>query len=212
MGFVSAVIDANVALLRYSTQDDGAELSDLMLGSDLRRAIDKAEGLVIEDPMSFPWSFFVDDPPRCPVVVDLATCSTDDLVALLPVLGCLTNTDAILGDPSIVREVCASLDLDDLWMSPEEDVAAFARSAAWAKRADIEERSILSRLAEDPALHVVVLHGDDLRRTPDGFAGLAIELSEQLGGAIIDTVWGIHPIAGRPLDRVVLAFRSRERA
>lgn len=199
-----------ITITQFSGRAGGTNLTDTATGPEIRLIADRADGLVVSDPMSFPWEFFVDNPPRCPVVVDLTDCTTDDIVALTPALGCLTASDRLLGDPELVADVSGRLGLDDLWISRDTDLEEFAQKAGWSKRADVEERTIVSRLAKDPELQIVVVDGDTIRGASAGFAAVAIDLSEQLDGATIDTIWGIHPHPGQPLDRAVLAFRSAD--
>ena len=209
MGFVRAMTAARVAIYAGRSNVDG--LSDLTTAPDLERTIRASNVLAVLDPMSFPWEWFDDAPIRCPVLVDLRECSEDDLVALVPALTALTASDAILGDQSIVAAACETLGLPNIWSSPDLDLAAFASSARRSKLADVEEALITAKLSEDGNVVIRVIGGDQLRSARTGFAALVHEMSKDLDGAPVDTVWGIHPEPGTPVERAVVAFRPRRK-
>ena len=195
-------------LLRYSGRYPGEGLSDLTPGPFVVSAVDRAEGVLIADPLSFPWEHFDRDGPRVPMIIDTSACSPDDLIALRPVLQRLTNSDAVLGDPETVESVSADLGLTSLSLSDDDDFLAHVRSAGSAKMADVEERLILRRLSTDEDLVVIVIPGADIRGSRTGFADIVRRLCDAHGGATVDTIWGIHPQPGRPVERAVVALRS----
>jgi hypothetical protein len=195
-------------LLRYSGRYRGDGLSDLIPGPDVVSAVERAEGVLITDPLSFPWEHFDADGPRVPMILDTSACLPDDLMALRPVLVRLTNSDAFLGDPETVELVSADLGLPSLWLSNDEDFLEHVRSVGSAKLADIEERLILRRLSADEGLVVIIIPGADIRGSRTGFADTVRRLCDVHEGATVDTIWGIHPQPGRPVERAVVALRS----
>ena len=197
-------------LLRYSGRYRGDGLSDLIPGPDVASAVERAEGVLIADPLSFPWEYFDTDGPRVPMIIDTSACSPDDLMALRPVLERLTNSDAFLGDPETVELVSADLGLTSLWLSDDEDFLAHVRSSASTKLADVEERLILRRLSVNEDLVVIVIPGADIRGSRTGFADTVRRLCDVHGGATVDTIWGIHPQPGEPVARAVVALRSSQ--
>ncbi len=199
-------------LLRYSGRFAGEGLSDLTPGPHVVSAVERATGVLISDPLSFPWEHFETDGPRVPMIIDTSACSPDDLTALRPVLERLTPSDAFLGDQETVELVSADLGLSSLWLSDDEDFLEHVTSARSTKLGDVEERMILRRLSEDEDLVVIVIPGADIRGSRTGFADTLSRLCDANDGATVDTVWGIHPHPGRPVDRAVVALRrSRSR-
>jgi len=163
--------------------------------------------LVINDPLSFPWEWFRDTPIRCPIILDVGTCTEDDVVALAPVLTGLTTSYRVLGEPTTVAALCETLGLPNIWSDPDLDIATFAATAGRSKLADVEEALIVKRLSKDDGLIIRIIDGDQLRGARAGFATLVQQISDELDGAVVDTVWGIHPEPGTPVERAVLALR-----
>lgn len=194
-------------IITYVGRYEGTGWTDESSGIDLIGAVAKARGLLIVDPMSFPWELLPEDEPACPMLVDISRCSDDDIRALVPVLHCLTPSDAILGDGARTHALCTRIGLPDLRTPPDLDVDAFVDQRTWSKRADVEERIIRRRLERDPSLTVRSIDGDHLRSA--GFETVVRELLADLEGSTVDTIWGIHPYPGRRLDRAVVALRPR---
>lgn len=194
-------------LLCYVGRFPGEGLSDVTPGPRVASVVEGAEGVLIADPLSFPWEHFEADGPRVPMIVDTSGCSPDDLMALRPVLERLTGSDALLGDQETVELVSADLGLRSLWLSGDEDFLEHVRSVGWAKLADVEERRVLRRLSADEDLIVIIIPGEDIRGSRTGFADTLRRLCGANDGATVDTVWGIHPRPGRPVDRAVVALR-----
>lgn len=197
-------------VLRYSGRYAGDGLSDLTPGPGVAAAVGGADGVLIADPLSFPWEHFETDGPRVPMIIDTSRCSPDDLMALRPVLETLTQSDVLLGDPETVELVSADLGLSSLWLSDEADFSEHVRSAASAKLADLEEKEIFRRLSTDEELVVIVIPGAEIRGWRTGFADVAQRLCDAHDGATVDTVWGIHPHPGQPVERAVVALRRRQ--
>lgn len=191
----------------FAGRRDLAGATDLTSARDLIDALSSSDGVAIWDPMSFPWDSMPQGPLDCPVVVDISMCTSKDLTALMEPFGSLTASDAMLGDQGVVEQLCAELGLANLWFESDLDVAAFIERSMWAKRADVEERMITDRLSADSDITLVVVTRDMLGEAHADFASLTRRLSESLDGAVVDTIWGIHPYPGQPLDRAVVAFR-----
>lgn len=199
----------SVHVTNYVGRFDGPGHSDLTTAGELAETIRRSDVVRIDDPLSFPWEWFADAPIRCPVILDVRTCVEDDLIALLPALSVLTASDRIMGDHARVIVLCAALGLPDIWADPDLDVRRFAREFGRSKRADVEEASIIHRLSQDEQLIIRTIEGETLRSSRDGFAALVKQLSEEHDDATVDTIWGIHPDPGTPLERAVVALRPR---
>ena len=75
------------------------EFDDSAHGPTLCEHIGRARAAFIEDPLSFPWDS-LDPRTVTPLIVDVSTCSEDDLAALRPALDVLGANDTIVtGDP-----------------------------------------------------------------------------------------------------------------
>ncbi len=202
-----------ITVTTYAGRSGVAGLSDLTTAQDLDFAIRGSDALVINDPLSFPWEWFTDAPIRCPIILDVGTCTEDDVVALTPVLTCLTASDRVLGEPTTAAALCQTLCLPNIWSDLDLDIdveiATFAAKAGRSKLADVEEAMIIRRLSKDDDLIIRIIDGDQLRSARSGFATLVQQISDELNGAAVDTVWGIHPEPGTPVERAVLAFRPQ---
>lgn len=197
----------------YSGRSGQTGLSDLTTAQELEFAIRGTDVLVIRDPLSFPWEWFEETPIRCPIVLDVGACSDADIVALAPAVTGLTASDRISGAPATVAALCETLGLPNIWTDIElddgADMATFAAGSQRSKLADVEQARIITRLAEDDDLIIRVIDGDQLRTNRSGFPALVEQISNDLDGAIVDTIWGIHPEPGTPVERAVLALRPR---
>lgn len=196
-----------ITVTTYAGRLEVAGLSDLTTAQDLDFAIRSSDALVVSDPLSFPWEWFSDSPIRCPIILDVGTCTEDDMVALSPVLTGLTASDRVLGEPTMAATLCQTLGLPNIWSGLDLDIATFAAKAGRSKLADVEEAMIVRRLSKDDDLIIRIIDGDQLRSARSGFATLVQQISDELNRAVVDTVWGIHPEPGTPVERVVLAFR-----
>ncbi len=202
-----------IAVTTFSGRNGAAGLSDLTTARELELAVHGSDVLVILDPMPFPWEWFSETPIRCPIILDIGACSADDMVALTPALTDLTASDRILGDSAAVAALCLTLGLPNIWsdidLNDDLDIARFAASSGRSKLIDVEEALIVRRLSEDDELIIRIVDEAELRGARPGFAALVQQISEGLGGAVVDTVWGIHPEPGTPVERAVLALRPR---
>ena len=98
---------------RYAGRFDGPGVSDDLPGPATIERLFAGHGVIIEDPVSFPWYLLDDDQQREPVLVDLSRCTDDDLTALLPQLGLLTPSDRIIATSGQREALMAHLALPD---------------------------------------------------------------------------------------------------
>lgn len=196
-------------LVTYGGSTSTTGFDDLTTGPELVSALEGADGLVVLDPMSFPWEAF-DDAPHCPVVVDLSTCDDHDVIALMPVLAMLTPSDLLLGEQRRVQSVCAAIELPMIW-GTKADIERHLVAKASSKTIDLQVRAIIDPLASDEAVTTVVLSGDEVRSWRRGFLALVDEVRDrhsELANTELAGIWGVHHRPGEQLERAVLAFRT----
>lgn len=195
-------------VVTYVGSTSATGFDDLTPGPALAQAVARADGLVILEPLSFPWDAF-ETPPRCPVIVDLDDCSDHDVTALVPVLSILTPSDLLLGEKHRVERVCDALGLATIW-GQRADIDAHIETAARSKPLDVHVRMITDRFDTDDVT-IVILSGDEVRSARHGFPALVADVRDRnptLTDAELDGIWGVHLLPGEPVERAVLAFRA----
>ena len=198
---------ADVTVFAGRSRADG--LSDLATSAEVANAVGRTDGLLIIDPLAFPWDS-LGSYPDIPLVIDLSETSADDRKALAPVLDVLTVGDALLGERDSIDTLCDELGLPSLWAPDDLVVGEHVHAARGTKRCSIEERRILDRLGTDPALTILLLGVDELRGASGGLVEIVRRHVEEAGleGVVVDTIWGIRIGPGEPLQRAVVALRS----
>ena len=184
-------------------------------GPTLLEATRAGDVVYIDDPISFPWELG-NPAPDAPLIVDVSSCSADQLAALGPVLDSLTQYDSVVTATSAPSELAPS--------------SADLRARAGAKHLDRVEGEIIERLENEHNVLVVdgaalsgseqglAAHWSEPRepRPPAvlvrlarstitaqraGFANLATRLVSQVDGTEVIDVWGVRRDAGDPVER-----------
>ena len=81
---------------RYAGRAGGPGVHDDLSGPATISALFEGTGVVIDDPVSFPWHLTGDAEDREPLLVDLRGCSSADMTALGPALAVLTRSDRVI--------------------------------------------------------------------------------------------------------------------
>lgn len=187
--------------------------------------VEQAEVVFIDDPLSFPWEF-VTSPLTAPLIIDVGSCSSDQLVALIPALTHITEFDTIVdrADTDQHSDQFAHL-LGARSVEPAPSELPELRNL---KHLHCVEARILRRLSQDwqtlvvdfadlvaapwastkwsdpsdtrPAA-VVVRVGIEVIGQRGGLTAMAPELVDTVAGTSIRDVWGVRSHPGDPLER-----------
>lgn len=122
---------------RSTIEESPTVVGDALSGPETIRRCHAGAGLIIRDPISFPWQF-VDPKTRVgPYLIDLRTTTPDDMIALGPVLTKLDAGDIwIVGDHEAVLSE-HGFDSTTLFRGEPDDVASTIRersaTSRWAR-------------------------------------------------------------------------------
>lgn len=175
--------------------DGHITFGDTALPADLADAMQTSNGVVVLDPMSFPWnSIDLDIAP--PVVVDLSTCTADDVVALRDVLSRLTPADTII-DSRDRSAVSLSETYQTRTTAPSTGEWADVHSEKQIMRFD---RAIAERAAHEVGDQVILYRVNPGELVSQGqTVGDHLAEAAQTFNAHLVGVWGVHPRPGAPL-------------
>ncbi len=227
-------------VLRYTGRLGGSTIApgdhdDSAAGPALLADIEKADVALIDDPMSFPWEL-MDTAADTPLVLDIGSCSTDQINALRPALVHLTEHDSIV-DRSGTNQRAAELLNRALGTRPTEPSRADMPKLCVAKRIHIAETTILRRARDDyqllvtdlgdisdrhvspwtaadwvdatdprPGALVVRIPGEHIRQATNGFEPVARELVAQVSGSSILGIWGVRSEPGALLTHGLIVI------
>ncbi len=199
---------------------------DSVSATALVRHLNQAELVYIDDPMSFPWE--VAGTPTAPVVVDVSSCSPDQVTALRPALRSLGPFDSVIHrakpDDRQTRRLARHVGVRSI-----EPSHADAPALIEGKQLDQVEQAIIRRLQTEwqtlvidhadiddvnwaaarwrapddsrPAALAIRLPGEVIRSNANGFDGLARALLAKVGGRVVVDVWGVRSQPGNPVSR-----------
>lgn len=137
-------------IARYVGRLDGVGIDDQLSGPSTIAAFFDHDAGIIDDPVSFPWGSAERDDWRIPIVIDLRTCSDDDLTALLPVLDVLTPSDRAVVTDTQRRRVQTELALPDSSVLSEFPAEV---ETDLVERAPLKLREALLRSVLEPILY-----------------------------------------------------------
>ena len=199
-------------------------------GPSIISALARSDLGLIDEPMSFPWEL-VTDSISCPLVLNVAGCTNDQLTALRPALSSLTSFDTII-DRSNSASTSAKRLAEILGVRDTEPDASELIELQRAKQLGLAEQAILDRLLDEQFTVVidvedimtqsivasdlagdqqvtavaVRLPGEVIRSIRGGLATFAADIGTSLGAAQLRGLWGVRRAPGAPLDRGVMVL------
>lgn len=144
-------------VLRYTGRLGGTTIApgdhdDSAAGPAVISDVQRADLALIDDPMSFPWELMATSSDT-PLVLDISSCSADQITALRPALVHLTAHDSIV-DRSGMNQSAAQLLNRALGTRATEPSRADMPQLCTAKRLHIDESAILRRARTEYQLRV----------------------------------------------------------
>lgn len=209
-----------MTVVRYVGRGGGDGIDDTLSGPETVAASFAGTGLIIDDPLSFPWHLAELEDWRQPVLVDLRRCSERDLIALGEVLPVLAPADRLLVGPDQHDWAASVLHLPPACLvgdSDETDAERGARRAVKLRQAlrrevlaPILDRELATAAGEVARPLLVVDVGADDRWhgsfVPPPHRYQAVEVAEELTPA--SAAVALVAATGLELDSLALARRA----